>query len=253
VPSLTQQNFLITGIGVFLLFTYFSLMQVRLNSSKTEQSPLTGRSQAQIKDIEDQRQRSVGSVTHIEPGIFEAKIPEKLAFPPDKVLQEVIDPVSGKSVSAPYFRYQSNDNLSTYEIGYIRLPEENFQFKSLETILDDLTKGEISRLQGTLKKETTVNESIYSAKREIEIESNANDLHAREVLIVSRPYAFVVCYTSKSENNLYAKKAEEFFSSFQLFKQETPKTIIVSSTPPKELQGNSESLLNSNPSYNQRR
>jgi len=242
MPPFSQHNFLVTGFGVFLLLTYFFAMQWRLNSSNPALSDkkisIEKKTFGVAPSIEGVKDKDEAYVTHFEPGIFEAKIPEKLNFPPDKILQEVLDPLSGKNVTAPYFRYRSSDNISTYEIGYIRLPEENFQVKTIEMILDDLTKGELARLQGNLKKESTVNESIYLSKREIEIESNPNQLFAREVLIVNRPYAFVICYTSQNKNNLYAKKAETFFNSFELFKQESPKTIMVSSQPPKELQGN---------------
>ncbi|MDJ0626418.1 MAG: hypothetical protein QNJ31_08665 [Candidatus Caenarcaniphilales bacterium] len=182
-----------------------------------------------VKQNPQAQEDSIDKVTLMEPGLFRVNIPEQFNFPPEKILQEIMDPTSAQTATAPYYRYQSNDNISTYEIGYIRLPDQNFRLKSLQTILDDLTRGEIARLQGSLKKEITINESNTFSRREVEIESNVDNLYAREFLIINRPYAYIICFTSKNPAKLNAKKAESFFSSFELFEQNGPRTIIVES------------------------
>ncbi len=231
------QNLIYAVIGVLLIVTMLSVTQIRgggggkLPSKASVQTPVTPNNPA----LKGQNS------TLIEPGLYQVQFPEQFAFAPEKMLIQL-----APNASAPYYRYQSSDNISTYEISYVRFPDETFQQKASGKILDDLTEGEISRFQGVLKKESTVNESSNLIKREFEIESAQNGLYVRSMLILNRPYIYLVCYTSKNKSNLYSARIQSFFDSFKLFEQVAPQTIIVSSQPPKEVeQGNN---LLSNPS-----
>lgn len=223
----SQNNLSLVALGVFLFLTFIFLVNVRgrVNPSASSGKPAEASVETQTsKNISKQK-----SIELLEPGLFKVVIPEALNYPPDKILQEVTDSSTMQTTTAPYYRYQSAEGQSTYEIGYIRLPEQNFQMKSIQNILDDLTRGEVARLQGVLKKETTNNQSSYLSTREIEIESVTDSLFAREYLVVNRPYAFILCFTSNNKKALYSKKAAQFFDSLELFQGSVPKTIIISS------------------------
>ncbi|MDX1921375.1 MAG: hypothetical protein SFU25_11665 [Candidatus Caenarcaniphilales bacterium] len=223
----SQNNLSLVAVGVFLFLTFIFLVNVR-GQVKSPKSAIASEDKEILKGRKDGAGKQ-NNVELLEPGLFKVVIPEALNYPPDKILQEVTDPTTMQTTTAPYYRYQSSEGQGTYEIGYIRLPEQNFQAKTVPTILDDLTRGEVSRLQGTLKKETTNNQTSYLSTREIEIESVTDNLFAREYLVVNRPYAFILCLTSNNKKALHSKKAAQFFDSFELFQGSVPKTIIVSS------------------------
>lgn len=219
----SRNSIILSVLGVALIITYFVFMQLRSHSGKPAVKV------AKAEKIKEVGNSITGEGTKIlEAGLFEIQIPEKLTYPPDKYLQEVTDPNSMQSITAPYYRYRSNDGVSWYEVGYMRLPESRFQEKNVDEIMDDLTKGELERFQGLLIKETTVNKNLYSSSREIEIQSNSTGIFARELLVINRPYVFIVSYTSKTQNNLQTQNVNKYFSSFNLFTTDQPNTIVYS-------------------------
>lgn len=228
-----KQNSWIPILGLILIGAYILLAQIRLGVQPKQAEVKTNNLQVQNSGKKNNIKDS-DLPTLLEPGLFQIQMPEQFTYPPYKVLQEIPDPESGQSLSMPYYRYQSADNISTYEIGYIRLPDDRFQSKSHEQILNDLTQGELSRVQGLLRKEITTNQNAQMSSREIHIESVTNGLYAREMLIINRPYIYIICFTSKNKNNLFSPTTEKYFSSFSLFKQNNimPKAIIINSETP---------------------
>ncbi len=228
-----KQNSWIPILGIILIGAYILLSQIRFGfqSSKQDKTQINNNLQTQSLNKKNILKNSESTTLLKEEGLFQILIPEAFSSLPYKVLQEIPDPESGQSLSMPYYRYQSADNISTYEIGYIRLPEDRFQSKSHEQILNDLTQGELSRMQGLLRKEITTNQSFQLSNREIHIESVTNGLYAREILTINRPYIYIICFTSKNKNNLFSSQTEKYFSSFNLFKQDNimPKAIIINS------------------------
>jgi hypothetical protein len=235
VNLLSGQNLVIAFIGALLLITFASVMQIRV-----------GAPQEEIKVSESENNKNKKVSTLIEPGLYQVQFAEKFAFAPEKILVQL-----SPGVSAPVYRYPSQDSISNYEISYVRYPDETFQNVNVQKILDDLTQNELNRWQGILKKETTISESINLIKREIEITSNQNNLFVRTMLIISRPYVYLVCFSSKNKNNLYNSKTQFFFTSFKLFEQSAPQTIIVSPNPPKQLEENNNLIPNSSTTNNQ--
>jgi hypothetical protein len=226
VGLISQQNLTVGAIGVLLFVTFISVMQIRNGASGELDRNLNSTKQ------EDKTSKTQDT-TLIEPGLYQVEFPERFNFPPEKLLLQLT-----QDSSAPYYRYQSNDNVSTYEISYVRFPEDTFAQKNASAILNDLTQGELTRFSAILKKETTSNESANLIKREIELQSGDGSLFIRTMLIVNRPYVYLVCYTSKNKGNLYNSKIQAFFDSFRLFEQMSPKTIIVNSNVPKQIEPN---------------
>jgi hypothetical protein len=222
VNFLSGHNLVIYFIGALLLITFASVVQIR------------GGHKTPAKELEQTvyNQKNKNSLL-IERGLYQVEFPEKFSFPPQKILAQTED-----GLSAPVYRYQSSDGISSYEISYIRHLDETFLKFSAQKVLDDLTQNELSRWQGLLKKETTTNESVYLLRRDLEIASSQNNVYVREMLIVNRPYVFLVCFSSSNRNNLYGSKAQFFFDSFKIFEQSAPQTIIVQSVPPEESQKN---------------
>jgi hypothetical protein len=220
VGSFFEQKLAGWIVGALLALMCVSTLQIKSGNSKVA----LGSTSSLAANKQTENTNSLANrKTLIEPGLYRVDFPENFSFPPEKILLQL-----SSDISAPYYRYQSNDNISTYEISYLRFPDSAFQSKSLKQILDDLTDGELGRFQGVLKKESTVNESSNLVKREIEIQANQNDLFVRTYLILNRPYVYLVCYTSKNKNNLYSAKTQSFFDSFKLYEQAAPQTIVMS-------------------------
>lgn len=218
---MSGHNLVVYFIGALLLVTFASVIQIRggLKSPKKEAEIISSSSTKPKNSL------------LVEPGLYQVEFPEKFSFPPEKILVQTED---GSNV--PVYRYQSSDGISSYEISYIRHSEETFAKFTAQKVLDDLTQNELNRWQGSLKKETTTSESPYFLRRDLEINSSQNNIYIREMLIINRPYVYLICFSSSNKKNLYSAKAQFFFDSFKIFEQSAPQTIIVQSNPPEESQ-----------------
>ncbi|MFN5538842.1 MAG: hypothetical protein ACK481_02105 [Candidatus Melainabacteria bacterium] len=230
---ISEQNLAASVIGTLLVLTYGSIMKIQGDfashkdtSGNNNQAAIISQSQSYSSSYAQKDETILA-----EPGIYEIKIPEKFSFAPECVSRVL----QAGGLDAPYrlCRYQSVDNVSTYEVSYTRFPSEIFQNRSTQEFMDNLRNGELRQFPGTLKDEKTVNLDLNLLKRDLEIESrNKGDaVYIKTTFIISKPYIYLIRFTSSNRSNLFANKTKAFFDSFRLTQASSPQTIMIDSIP----------------------
>ncbi|MDX1918655.1 MAG: hypothetical protein SFT81_05895 [Candidatus Caenarcaniphilales bacterium] len=256
----TQNQFILYLICGLLVITYASIWQVQFSSADTGDAPPLSEAASQIQadnrspDDQDLKQyKSDAKITTlIEPGLFELKIPEKFDSPPARDARIIQDAATNQSAQYTLFRYEAGTHI--YEVGFVRFPDEIFQQKSTNQMLDDLRNGERERFKGMIRKEISNYTSQNLLRRELEIEAGGFDppIFARTILLINRPYAFLVSFSSQSQSDLNSIKTNAYFDSFRVFRQPTNQTIIVNADtkPPSDPGLGSQLDLNSSQAIN---
>ncbi len=227
---LKSKQLLAFVIGALLLVVYGA--GIALQGEKVSETPLENKNDASSEKTGFVPNEKNATVL-IEPGLFQLIIPERFNYPPEENSQVI----KNGELSAPFtfYRYQSNDKQSIYEVSFIRLPRELFEQKSKPEIFADLRDGELARLNGELQRESTSYTSPTSIRQDLEIVGFVDTdelpfkLYTHTAIVLASPYAIIQSFSSKDQAKLTSKEKKVFFESFKLYEDKTSSTVRIAS------------------------
>ena len=216
---MSKHSFLLPAIAFLLAVTYIAVWQINLKNN----------SQVQVQKNNNSEINNQESFPLLEPGLFKIDIPEKFDYPPRRTSSEIRDSSGNFSASLTIFSYDLAEN--SYQVGFVRYPNEVFQKNSTDNLLQNLRDGQIKDYRAILLKESTSYDAHNIVRRELEMRADmiGEKLFIRSSIIISEPFVFVISFTARTQEDLYKTKAQKFFDSFRLFRQESNRTVVVGS------------------------
>lgn len=226
-----------------LLVTYFAVWQINKPESISDKSNASkpvnnfdislnlleskSSTSSELFQPEIKKQGDGDTVLLSEPGLFSVKIPEKISSSP-RISKSEIKSIDSLE-TAPFKEIWFDDKYVSYRVAFIRYPAQVFQTKSIEALLSDLKNGQLLDYKAELKEENTSYDARNVIRMNIKMLSKEmnKDIHIRSSIVISEPFVFLLSCFSEDASQLSSKTVENFFSSFELFKSGTGKTIVV--------------------------
>ncbi|MDD5291787.1 MAG: hypothetical protein PHY46_01200 [Candidatus Omnitrophica bacterium] len=130
----------------------------------------------------------------------------------------ILDTQVGRTYLNMYTLNRKDDNF-IYAVGYVDYPDELFNLKSVDQILNDGRDGAARNVQGVLTKESNISIEGYPGREfTIEVGNGEAVVKGKLFLVGQRVYQLMVTTDKKWSDSYNIKR---FLDSFQLIKSKT--------------------------------